>query len=169
MASFMANWANSTGTARAALTQAQIAADLQSKVCNPGISRVVTHDPWGEYNNAENSMVYGAVMSIVTSGAPNCTKDVWGLGVQATNSSLAGSYSDYVPASGVYGTVKGNFDYSAFHYARNNYTAQEALVDYGALQAAYGWNPANRIVWTWYAGDNEYPIGERTFYRVYKA
>jgi hypothetical protein len=88
----------------------KIKAKIEQYIADPGVSRIITHNNWGEYGHTQHKAVSAAVREL----AVKYRKDVWMLGVNNN------SFIDVpVPAGLTY--TMGNFDGNLFNAVRNIY------------------------------------------------
>ena len=92
----------------------KIKSKLEQYVASPGISRIITHNNWGEYGHQQHKAVNKAVREL----AVKYRKDVWMLGCDN------GNFEDVTVPGGFTYTV-GNFDTNFYAGIRSIYIANE--------------------------------------------
>lgn len=112
-----------------------------------GMTRVLTHNPWGEYGHPNHRNVSAIVRNM---GASDLRFDVWHDAVVHTKVTATleqgVQYLDAQFLTGV--TYSPNYSWPTTKF----FNAKKQYQNYG--------------VWTWHDGVNEYPTGYRKFWRV---
>lgn len=128
------------------------------------MTRIVTHNPWGEYGHPVHKMISEIVQELgVELGI-----DIWHDSIVHTNTihsltdSIQGQYLDAWFLNGVDYSESYYFDYGKFSEIKYQYqtTIQTGLMDNGQLFSF--------PIWTWHDEWNEYPMGERKYWRSVK-
>jgi hypothetical protein len=126
----------------------------------PPITRVVTHNNWGEYGHAQHRLVNVAVRQL----AAETGLDVWALGTRMPRE--AREPSEYVNVADELRlpTIEGFFDTDLFRELRAGYLTRVPSASTPELSAKFrAWSPT---LWTWSAQAEAFPLGWRPFVKL---
>ena len=121
---------------------------LRPRLADPAVTRIVTHNNWGEYGHAQHRLVNRAVREL----AVELKKDVWTPAWTADR----GTYVDQGTFGGL-PSIFGSFDAPSFKQLRGVYEAHSDCLPNGQCY---------RSTWTWSTGENDFPQGKQRYLKI---
>jgi hypothetical protein len=125
-----------------------------------GVSRVVTHNNWGEYGHAQHRVVNIAVREL----AVQLGLDVWALGMRVDGGGEDQSqYVDVAKTTGL-PIIEGYFDEDLIRAVRDKYLESVPTASTPALTEKF--RQWSSTLWTWSAAPYAFPMGWQPFVQL---